>query len=233
MPRNFVGVSDSGLAECIESLISSGVNPDPSQFLVTPARYYHRQTYATAGQAQLTYFSNATANPIVSNWPANGLPQSRPMIWTGIAFDYDPLDLTGARVAANAQIGSAATAATMFATGEELRTIFSSGIVNVTLNNRLIIDSFYGLDQFPSGRGPQFDVATATAVGATNLSSQAAIFNNGPAIAGNEFRFSSPIVVGATIPIVANVTWNTVLTVTAAFTLRARLIGQSVQRLTN
>ncbi len=218
----YSGVTDPLLEAAIDDIIGTGrLAPERAGYVdILPGEFYHRQTYAAAGQGSLTFWSNAQAQPIISNWPSAGLPSAKPFVLMGLRFCYDPLDSAGARI--SNQVGLAASASPI-TNGEELRTIFAGGIVDFSVLNQKKVDGVFGLNRFPQGAGSSFDVASATT--ATTTTYNAASFTNGVPMKGNEWRFPVPMVIGPNTTISSTVTWPTVLSVTAAFTLRAEMFG--------
>lgn len=165
---------------------------DVNKFNVKRQIFHHRLPLVTAGvlAAQTFRFFQAPAAKNVTNWyGASGLPTDAFMWAQAFRFklEYGKEYANGAPDTVGASISVAATSLTpgLF---EQIKFLMESGLVNMKVGDRTIIDSVYGLESFPAGKGPD----AALAIGVTNASLTGVGFalNNGMPVTSNAFQFA-------------------------------------------
>lgn len=182
-----------GLSKTVQQVFEAvGRGANPTQFydriVVRRAQFYHRVNVAAAAAASLIFF-NTTPTPGTTNWNQAGLPLENGFWLRSLRFVPEGDNTLAGAVTANAEELDDALAATPVAWtfAEQVRRMFQQGIVNLTVGTRKIVDSQFGLENFPQGSG--LDIMAAGLGGtttATNIGA-AAVINNGIRDASNTY----------------------------------------------
>lgn len=194
----------------------------PNQFAQIHVRYYHQQTYAAAGQNQLTFFQ-VNASQGICNLNNGVTPDERPFWLTGICVSYQFLTA-----------GGAASTLQPYSTGvlggvgyNEINQALQGGLLQLYVGDRLVHEG-QDLTKYPSDGG------TWTAP-ATNSATTASItpINNGMPVAGNRFKFPAPYPILPGKPITVFLRWLAAVAITGATAgrIKVELCGESIMPL--
>lgn len=211
--------------DILNLLRSRGIGlPGDGNILTRAYSLWHRISLAAAGVTQQTFF-NENKSPDVTNLEqANILPANYVFVMDGMSFNFIPgFDRTGSRVAAvsaaslnysGTAVGTDATAP-VWKWAEKTRELLSQGQVVMTIGDREMINR-HGLDAFPSGRGLVASMTVSNSLAAATTASASAsltqamlLMSNGAPVAGNVYRFSSPIAIPAGQNFGVRVNWGT------------------------
>jgi len=193
----------------------------PNQFAQVHVRYYHQQTYAAAGQTQLTFFQ-VGATEHVTNLNNGIAPDERPFWLTGLTCQFQFLTSGGA--ASTAQPFSADTVASV--AFQQISNAMAAGLLQLYVGDRLIHEG-QGLDKYCADGGAWSSPSSALA------SNNVVPYNNGMPLAGNRFKFPSPYPILPGKPVKLTCRWQTAYAITGltAARLRVELVGESVMPL--
>lgn len=196
----------------------------PNKFIQTQRQYYHRQTYAAAGQTSLQFF-NVAPQDFICNLPVQGsVANDMPFALTSIAVTMEHLDTAGAKVPGAAS--SAAAATTSLSRFEEVLAALQGGELEFQINGRSLFRT-RDLTMFPSGGGIDGFGATGVTAGAATHG------NNGAPLYANQNVFRAPIVILPGQQIRVNCYWQQALALTTASAIRVTLIGEQLQQFQN
>ena len=182
--------------------------------LSRPVRIFHRVNITPAGNQQISFFNEAKSTNVTNMDQASMLSANMAMIVVGMRFSFTPgFDRDGKRLgiaaptaaelqasALNLGMADATNAdklGTIWKWHEKTRELLGQGLVELRIGDRTIF-SVFGLDAFPSGRGVVTSAALGTAIGgsavpATTVQQALTSIANGAPVAGNAFRFISPL----------------------------------------
>ncbi len=193
----------------------------PNQFAQIHVRYYHQQTYAAAGQTQLTFFQ-ANASEHVTNLNNGLTPDERPFWLTGITCTLQ--FLTSAGAASTVQPFSADTVASV--AFQQMSNAMAAGLLQLYVGDRLVHEG-QGLDKYCADGGSW--TAPSSALAANNV----VPYNNGLPVAGNRFKFPAPYPILPGKPVKVLAKWQAAYAITGATAcrLRVELVGESVMPL--
>lgn len=187
---NYPGLS-SAMSQTVEDVrFSKAV--DINRYNVRRQIFHHRLPLVTAGAlvAQTFRFWQSPTTKNVTNWyGSSGLPNETFMWVQALRFklEFGKVYTTGAP---DAEGPSFSVAATSIVPGlyEQIKFLCESGLVTLKFGDRPIVDSVYGLECFPAGKG----IDAAIGIGTTATTTTAAGFaaNNGMPTAANAFQFS-------------------------------------------
>lgn len=181
----------------------AGVNPTK----IRPWCYWHRVTVPVAGTQQYTFFNVARTQNITNLENAGTLPANYALAVHTMRFKFlYGFNANGTRISAatplattlNLGASSAAVAdqlARIWQISEKTRELIEQGVVTLWIGDNKIIE-YFGLDNFPSGRGAnaQYGVGASAANGAAAASVGDAVGNqyNGAPVLCNAFPFGTP-----------------------------------------
>jgi len=229
------------IAQAIVQVRAGTPEPFYDDIYVGDVEFSHRLAYAAAGSLGFTFFNVAESKGII-DLPGNGagLPKNYAFIYTGCAFELETgVDINAANDADGAQIANEESTASATATqtaptsgevpavtAEQIRKILRNGDVNLFVNGN-VIDHFYGLHRAPAAGGPQIQVS----MGGTTTAEKAligAVCNNGDPSFQNR-RTVRPQLITHNSPIKLQVDYTTLLALTSAGVLTAKLWGTLVK----
>lgn len=159
--------------------------------------YFHRVALAAAGTtAEIRFFNNETESEGVSNWKP--LAQDQIFMLDGISFDIEV-----GRLAATGVYGGT-PAQTIVATRQLLNAVAlqryaNDGTINLEINSVKLIDSMYGLHNFPPGGGTIGHAATSVDSDLAAGQSFASVTNGPPVESARRQFFPRPVAIGPNV----------------------------------
>lgn len=213
---------DSRVAGVLEQ-ICGGLPGGFGGVIVRPVRFYHRVAISAtaANNALFTFFNTAKQNGVTNFPQANGLPANFGLALQAVAFDIEQgVTIAGAAAATGAVASNSANQSDV---AEQVRLLYKNAIVNLAVGDKPIIDNWYGLDAFPSGRSLQIDGALATT--ATTTTTSIAAVQNGAPLNANLGYFNTPFPIMSGQQLQFTAAYQTGLPLTGGGVLKAELIG--------
>jgi hypothetical protein len=208
----------------------NGVVPNKDRFQTWDHIYHHRKALDGTAQTLKFFKSDVSANKgDGTNWPSeSGLPAEVGFWCMGFAIGLEfNNSVAGDEVAGTETIEEAAAATSTATFLGQVAALFQTGRVNFDVGGRRYLPDVYGLNKFPVPWGLTGSLAFATAVGATNLSVQGAILNNGTAHKDNYHRFRPWVEILPQTEVGVEITWTSARTLAANPTIGVYLIGKA------
>lgn len=196
----------AGVKNCDKKILQAatatldGVRVDPSVVNSYKQAFFDQKAFYTGGtlvQAKQTFFDRAAPVDHLSNWfGVNGLPPDTLFLMTGYSCDirFGTIPTGTAGNDADAATLPADVTVAPITRANFYQHFLPRGRVNLSIQNRRIINDMIGMDNWPMGRG----VAGASSIATTASSTTAAAnnYNNGIPHGNNRNEFAPWHVLG-------------------------------------